>query len=139
MAIRAEFTRDLLTDDEMIDAQHKELFEKINALFESCEGGKGAEETMNTLNYLVDYTKFHFGAEEKLQEEIDFPDFNQHKTEHRRLIEAVDDLKAKLEKEGATPEFQKELNERMVQWLYGHIRGYDRAVAAYKKYKLFTV
>ena len=101
MAIRAEFTRDLLTDDEMIDAQHKELFEKINALFESCEGGKGAEETMNTLNYLVDYTKFHFGAEEKLQEEIDFPDINQHKTEHRRLIEAVDDLKAKLEKEVA--------------------------------------
>lgn len=139
MAMHAEFTKDLLTENEVIDAQHKELFEKINDLFVSCENGEGKEAALQTLEYLVDYTKFHFSAEEKLQEEINFPDIKQHKVEHEKLIQAVAGLKEKLENEGPTPEFQDELYAKMVQWLYGHIRGYDCGVAAYKKYNIITM
>ena len=33
----AEFTDDLITGNEMIDSQHKELISKINDLLKSCE------------------------------------------------------------------------------------------------------
>ena len=33
----AEFTDNLVTGNEMIDSQHKELIERMNKLLESCE------------------------------------------------------------------------------------------------------
>ena len=35
--------------------------------------------SVKTLDYLADYTEFHFGEEEKLQEEITYPGVEKHK------------------------------------------------------------
>ena len=35
--------------------------------------------------YLLDYTVFHFEAEEKLQEEIQYPGIQEHKAKHADL------------------------------------------------------
>ena len=37
--MRAEFDETLITGNEMIDSQHKELIGKINGLLDSCEEG----------------------------------------------------------------------------------------------------
>ena len=37
--MRAVFDDNLVTGNEMIDGQHKELIEKINRLLDSCENG----------------------------------------------------------------------------------------------------
>ena len=37
--MRAEFDETLVTGNEMIDGQHKELIDKINKLLDSCEVG----------------------------------------------------------------------------------------------------
>lgn len=34
---------------------------------------------VKTLDYLADYTEFHFGEEEKLQESINYPAIAEHK------------------------------------------------------------
>ena len=71
--MRAEFDETLVTGNEMIDSQHKELIDRINQLLESCEDGQGKIKAVKMLDYLLDYTEFHFSAEEKLQEEIEYP------------------------------------------------------------------
>lgn len=38
--MRAEFDESLVTGNEMIDTQHKELIDKINKLLDSCETSK---------------------------------------------------------------------------------------------------
>mgnify|MGYP000326171653 CR=1 FL=1 len=38
--MRAEFDESLVTGNEMIDSQHKELIDKINKLLDSCETSK---------------------------------------------------------------------------------------------------
>ena len=63
----AEFTDNLATGNEMIDSQHKELIGKINAVMESCEQSNDKAVAVRTLDYLEDYTNFHFSAEEQLQ------------------------------------------------------------------------
>ena len=63
--MRAEFDETLVTGNEMIDGQHKELIERINQLLESCEDGQGKVKAIKMLDYLLDYTEFHFSAEEK--------------------------------------------------------------------------
>ena len=58
----AEFTENLVTGNEMIDSQHKELIEKINGLMKSCETHAELAVAVKTLNYLADYTEFHFSC-----------------------------------------------------------------------------
>ena len=41
--MRAEFDDSLITGNEMIDSQHKELIAKINDLLKACESNEGKE------------------------------------------------------------------------------------------------
>jgi hemerythrin len=131
--MRAEFDDTLVTGNELIDGQHKELIAKINNLLDSCENGNDKMAAIKTLDYLADYTDFHFGAEEKLQEEIQYPGIEAHKAEHEKLRKVVEELHEMLEEEeGPSDAFVKQVNENVIEWLYRHIKGFDRSVAEYK-------
>ena len=67
--MRAEFTDDLITGNELIDSQHEELIGRINKLLDSCEAGEGKISAIKMLDYLAKYTDIHFGDEEALQKE----------------------------------------------------------------------
>lgn len=131
--MRAEFDETLVTGNEMIDGQHKELIGKINKLLDSCEVGNDKLTAIKTLDYLADYTDFHFGEEEKLQESIAYPGIEQHKKEHEKLRKVVEELHEMLEEqEGPTDAFVAQVQENVINWLYNHIKGFDRSVAEYK-------
>lgn len=130
----AEFDESLVTGNEMIDGQHKELIAKINKLVDVCEQGSGKLEAIKMLDYLSDYTEFHFGAEEKFQEEISYPGIEEHKKQHADFVKAVSELHDMLEEEeGPSDAFVKAVNKNVIDWLYRHIKGFDCAVAAYGK------
>ena len=69
------FDKSLETGNELIDQQHKELIDRVNKLLESCYMGTEKRAAIQTLNFLLDYTVFHFEAEEKLQQESGYPGF----------------------------------------------------------------
>ena len=131
--MRAEFDDSLVTGNEMIDAQHKELIGKINSLLDSCETSKDKLVAVKTLDYLADYTEFHFGEEENLQESISYPGISEHKKEHDKLRQVVKELYEMLEEEeGPSNAFVEQVNKNVIEWLYRHIKGFDRSVAEYK-------
>lgn len=131
--MRAEFDESLVTGNEMIDGQHKELIDKINKLLDSCETSKDKVVAVQTLDYLADYTEFHFGEEEKLQESINYPAMPEHKKEHDKLRAVVKELYNMLEEEeGPSNAFVEQVNVNVIEWLYRHIKGFDRSVAEYK-------
>lgn len=133
----AEFDDTLVTGDKMIDSQHKELIDKINDLLKSCELSTGKVAAIQTLGYLGDYTEYHFTAEERLQEEIHYPGLAEHKKKHDELRQVVDDLHNMLEEEeGPTDAFVESVQKNVVNWLYNHIKGFDRSVAEYKNMNL---
>lgn len=129
----AEFSDNLITGNEMIDSQHKELIAKINELVKSCETSAELSVAVKTLNYLADYTDFHFSAEEKLQEEIGYPGIEAHKKQHREFEKTIEELHEMLrEEEGPSKAFSEQVNKHVIEWLYKHIQGFDRSVAEYK-------
>ena len=131
--MRAEFDESLVTGNEMIDGQHKELIQKINDLLDSCEENGGKAAAVRMLNFLADYTEFHFQAEEKLQEEIAYPGIEEHKKKHEEFIRTVEELHEMLEEEeGPSEAFVGQVNKNVIEWLYGHIKSFDRSVAEYK-------
>lgn len=131
--MRAIFDDSLVTGNEMIDSQHKELLDKINNLLDSCENGNDKLAAIKTLDYLAEYTEFHFGEEEKLQKEMEYPGLGEHLKEHENLKKVVEELYEMLrEEEGPSDAFVDQVNKNVIEWLYRHIKGFDRSVAEYK-------
>ena len=129
----AEFSDNLVTGNEMIDAHHKELIDRINKLLDSCEQSNEKAVAVRTLDYLSEYTDFHFSAEEQLQREIDYPGFAKHKDQHDAFKQTIKELEEMLEEEeGPSQAFVEKVQENVIKWFYTHIEGFDRSVAEYK-------
>lgn len=120
---------------EKIDAQHKELFVKINNLLEACSARKGKEEVLNTIDYLGKYVITHFSDEEKLQRDNNYPEYKNHKAAHENFIKDYEKLKARMEEEGVSVNFIVTVNKVVVDWLVKHIGSADKAVGAFLKSK----
>jgi hemerythrin len=66
---KIEWDNSLSVGVDLIDEQHKTLLERLNDLSNAVEMSHGETETGKTLDFMVDYTDFHFSAEEKLMAE----------------------------------------------------------------------
>ena len=133
----AEFDISLVTGNEEIDGQHQEWIDKINKLLACCENGGGKLEAIKMLEYMADYSEFHFAAEEKLQEDVDYPALDEHREKHdefRRVVEELHDMLE--EEEGPSDRFVEAVQKNVVDWLYKHIRTFDSSVATYINMKL---
>ncbi|OGO78164.1 MAG: hemerythrin [Clostridiales bacterium GWB2_37_7] len=130
-----EWKEDLAVGVKEIDTQHQELFSKVNALFDACNTGKAKEQINPVIRYLQDYAVLHFGAEEKLQKQYDYPEYASHKAQHDQFIKDFLELKEKIEINGVTGLTIVQLNQVLVNWLIKHIRKTDKAFAAFLKEK----
>jgi hemerythrin-like metal-binding protein len=81
---------------DVIDDQHKKLVSIINRLYDAMKNRKGSEILGDVLSELVDYTKYHFTAEEALMKDNAYPDYQSHKSSHSKLVEKVMDLELDL-------------------------------------------
>ena len=127
-----EFDQSLVTGNDMIDTQHKELIGKIDDLLTFCEESKEKVKAIKMLGYLAEYTEFHFAAEEKLQEELSYPAIEEHKKKHAEFKKTIEELHDMLEEEeGPTEEFVFAVRKNVVNWLFEHIQKMDQELAVY--------
>jgi hemerythrin len=130
-----EWTEDLATEVPAIDAQHKELFSRINRLLEACNQGQGRTEVGKTLSFLDDYVLIHFSTEEKIMRDLRYPGYAGHKAQHVHFISNMDSLKQQFEKEGPSVHVVLLTNHTVVDWLRSHIRKLDRDLGSFLKKK----
>ena len=67
------FDDNLITGNDTIDTQHEELINRIQQFVAACESGDGKVKAIKMLDYLDEYTNFHFQAEEELQKKSILP------------------------------------------------------------------
>ena len=80
--MRYELTQDLLTGNQLIDSEHRQLFDAINALLDACAQGAGRTKINETVQFLNSYVSKHFRDEEQLQLQSKYPGYNAHHTFH---------------------------------------------------------
>ncbi len=129
------WTRDLSVGIELIDEQHKMLIKHINELGRSLESGQGPAKVAATLNFLIDYTNFHFTAEENHMAANDYPELEYHKKRHEEFKTTLSNLEEDLEEEGATQLLADSIDTLLVKWLFEHIRTVDGAFGEFLKEK----
>ena len=119
------FSSDLLTYVESIDAQHKELFNRINAVVALGAKSISKEETEKTLILLDSYIHEHFRDEELLQIQFGYPKFEWHRSLHLYYISECNKLQKVYENTGPSAQFTLLLNKSIIDWIVKHIKNVD--------------
>jgi hemerythrin len=126
-----QWTDNLATGSAEIDAQHRMLFNRINAMMDACNQGKGRLEVQGALRFLEEYVVEHFSAEERWMTRFAYPAYEEHKAEHLEFIRKVDELKRQVNDEGAGLHTVIATNQLMVHWFVNHIRLVDTKLGAF--------
>lgn len=130
--MRYTLTNDLLTGNALIDSEHRQLFDAINKLMESCEKGQGRASMGPLLDFLLKYVDKHFGDEERLQVNSKYPGYTAHRTFHQNYKLKLRTAAMQIQTAGPTIAALGELN-KTIAILIGHIRLEDKKVAAHVK------
>ncbi len=79
-----------------LDAQHKQLVALINAFHQAMMLGQGSAVLRSVLLDLTAYTRMHFETEERILQEVKFPDFEAHRQKHQAFKEQVTSFRKNL-------------------------------------------
>jgi hemerythrin len=126
-----QWTEDLSVGIEEIDAQHKELFRRINTLFDAMKQGKGRDEIDALILFLDDYVVMHFAVEERHMIEHSYPDYSFHKTRHSRFAEEYSGIKRRFMSGGPTADLVTHVNHVLTDWWLDHIRTVDKLLGVF--------
>jgi hemerythrin-like metal-binding protein len=108
---------------EKIDKEHIQLFEMMNKIHDGMMTGKGQGALSAVITGLLDYTKFHFGDEEALLRQHDFPGLKDHIKLHESFKTKITDLNERLKK--GSPALAVPALDFLQEWLVKHIQGVD--------------
>lgn len=113
----------------VIDDDHKRLIDLLNRFHTAYRYHTGDDFERQALQELVDYTKYHFEREEKLMEEVGYPDLEDHKAQHRAMIAEVEKFQEEYRQRGH--EALQGVADYLNGWLIHHINGTDKKYTPY--------
>jgi hemerythrin len=124
-----EWNEDLSVGILSIDAQHQELFRRVNRLFAACAEGRAESEVAETLRFLSAYVLEHFADEEAAMTRSTYPEAAEHTRQHRELMSRLAQLDSRYTADGPRLDLILAVNRTLVDWLNLHIRRSDRKLA----------
>jgi hemerythrin len=120
-----------LTGIKVVDDQHKELVNMTNKLYQGCLAGDEAARIffMKAVHDTVNYVNYHFSAEEKIMEHVNYPAVAEHKRLHQEFVRQI--LMDVKSFEGGK-KFVPNLFVRYLRdWIFAHIAVEDKKYAEY--------
>ncbi|HHU04873.1 MAG TPA: hemerythrin family protein [Clostridiales bacterium] len=127
------WTPNLAIGVDIIDNQHKMLFEKAEKLFEAGRNKNSKEYISELLDFLDDYTKKHFADEEKYMLSINYPGYAEQKQAHTAFIGKIAKLREEYNKSGGSLVVIINANKMVLDWITQHISVMDKKIGDYAK------
>jgi hemerythrin len=115
----------------LIDEQHKELIRLTNELYRGCLTGDDTARAFffNAVRGAMDYVKYHFSAEEKILENVNYPYLAEHKKAHEDFVlKMVEDVKSF---QGGRKFVPNNFVRFLKDWILSHIAIVDTRYAKY--------
>lgn len=112
-----------------IDRQHRTLFDISNRLYRAARHRARRAALRRVFDELLEYAGYHFAEEERLMEQVDYPDLAAHHTHHAQLANLVQQYRAQLRAGVAGAEMQA--LEFVKTWLHSHVLDADREIGVY--------
>jgi len=111
----------------LIDSDHQNLINIVNELYTAADLKQDCDILEDILQRLFDYTSEHFEREEEMMKLTGYPGFENHKKQHKKLLERVVCLQASLAEKREY--VAKETAELLKFWLTSHIYMADKELA----------
>lgn len=108
---------------ELVDNQHKQLFNMINELSIAIEYNQPNTLMLPIVDRLKEYANNHFKAEEDIFIEYDYPDREGHEADHDKFIESVKYIRRQCELLDSL--MSAKIREFLMGWLANHIMTKD--------------
>jgi len=125
-----EFKEEYKTGIDFIDEQHKVLFEIANNTYNLLKNDftlDKYDKIVALIHELQNYTEFHFNAEEKYMESINYKRMFTQKIEHAAFIKRIKDVDfSKIDVN--QDEYIINILQLLNDWLTEHIFGNDKLI-----------
>ena len=108
----------------MIDEEHKKLFGILNKAILAKGHNDDPEELREVLRKMINYAIAHFKTEETYMKEFDYPEYQDHKEEHRHFSTEIISYHDKVIK--GDSQIANEIVEYLKWWLVNHIQVTDK-------------
>lgn len=124
-----EWSPDLILNHEALDAQHADLFKRIREVTLRLDSPAPLLE--EAVAALADALVTHLAAEERIMDEVLYPERVRHKSAHELFMADFNQFRSQLQASGPTPVVQDWLRRRIPDWLRFHITVNDRPLGAF--------
>lgn len=114
-----------------MDEEHKELFQRINALLVSLLGPEGEADIPKLVEAIREYAAFHFDDEQELMRQERYPRYEQHKVLHDAFLKEWGDIQTLLVNGQFSAPLLIRIQEKVVNWLLDHIARVDQDYSDY--------
>lgn len=128
------WSKGLETGIRRFDDEHKQLIRLLNQMYVGINEGKGAQFMEEVLNELVEYTVYHFSDEEEEMQKHGYPNYEQHKKEHGKLLDEVSNFIEKYKQGDVT--IGLDMMDFLKDWVSQHIMRSDMKYADFFADKL---
>lgn len=110
-----------------LDSHHKILIDIVNSLYDNCLKVNAIDCVGPKIEELISYTEYHFKAEERYMQQIEYFETEEHIEKHAMFIFKINELQQ------AHHESQQELTKSLIvflgKWLLHHVLEEDRKYA----------
>lgn len=117
------------TGIEAVDLEHRKLVELVEVMHTSVRDKEPKDVVEKVITEIAEYTQYHFTNEEMLMEKEHYPQFDEHKTEHQKLIQEVSTFKERLLSN--FPDGREDFYHFLREWLINHILDSDKKFGTY--------
>lgn len=118
-----QWSDDLSVGVKEIDDQHQNFLKLLNRLYDLIYQSKDRQELGALLADLAAFANDHFKTEEKYFDQFQYELADEHKEEHRQLLQSVVDFQTAF-KSGQS-EIDQKLVDFLEDWLVGHLENQD--------------
>lgn len=117
--------------NDLIDQDHRYLLCLFNSI-ELILSVKGLQDHLVFyFEQLLDYTRFHFDREERIQLKSGYGGYYDHKLKHQRILQRLEEMSEELK--AGKEAFEKDLLALVKEWIVDHLIKVDRELAPHLK------
>jgi len=128
-----KWTPDLSLGDEIIDKDHQMLFDLLDRYYNGLINNGPHMELVELIKCMLDYAHTHFGHEEALMYQLDYPDIVHHINLHRSFAAKSYEFYEKIIQNRLI--LTLEVTNYIKDWLVDHIKAEDFKLIVYAKSK----
>ena len=106
-----------------VDYEHEKLIDQINLVYTLIDDKADKESVIDGLGEIYGSISAHFALEEQMMEKHGYHEYEEHRSDHERLLDEIYDIAAEFE---STAELDdQKFKQRLNDWFQNHFKTHD--------------